>query len=385
MRILEFPKNFLWGSSTASYQVEGGIENNDWAAAARLGKVPVAGSAANHYNLYDADFKLAKSLGHNSHRISIEWSRIEPEEGKFDLDEIDHYRRVLKSMHENGLKPMVTLWHFTLPEWFAKKGGFNHPDSPEIFARYCFYVVNNLHEYNDHWDSINEPMVWLSNGNLVGKWPPFKKSLWTTINAFYNLVSAHNLAYAQIKKRFPNLSFGVVKHNIWFTSDKMPWNIIRAKCADWFWNKIFLRRLKNNFDHLGLNYYFHSQYGKKIQFPKSDFGWDLDAEGLYHCLKGLKKYNKPVYVTEAGLSDEFDTNRAWYIEDLVKWSHQALEDGVMLKGFSYWSFVDNFEWAEGYKQKFGLIDLDFKTKERIPRKSAFFYKNICESNVLEIK
>ena len=161
-----FPEGFYWGASTASYQVEGGIENTQWAAAARAGKVPTAGKLANHYELYEKDFDLALDLGHNAHRFSVEWARIEPEEGKFDHEAIEHYRDVLKALRARDIEPFVTLWHFTTPEWFEAKGGFESKEAPELFARYCAFVVGELSDLCTHFSTINEPhgiyLKWLA-------------------------------------------------------------------------------------------------------------------------------------------------------------------------------------------------------------------------------
>src|SRR3990167_1120515 len=171
----EFPEGFYWGAATASYQVEGGIENCDWAQAAREGKVPPCGRAADHYHRYEADFDIAESLGHNCHRISVEWARIEPEEGKFDEKEIEHYLAVIAALRARHIKPFVTLWHFTLPLWFSESGGWERKDAPEIFARYCGYVARKLGNDCRHFATINEPNVFVSQGWLAGDWPPFVK------------------------------------------------------------------------------------------------------------------------------------------------------------------------------------------------------------------
>lgn len=171
----KFPEGFYWGAATASYQVEGGIENCDWAAAAREGRVPPCGRACDHYHRYAEDFDIAKGLGHTAHRFSVEWARIEPESGKFNEEAITHYREVLGALHARGLKPYVTLWHFTVPQWFADQGGFENIASVEIFARYCAFVVSRLGDLCDHFSTMNEAAVYASNGWLRGSWPPFKR------------------------------------------------------------------------------------------------------------------------------------------------------------------------------------------------------------------
>lgn len=384
-QVLKFPENFLWGAASASYQVEGGIYNNDWAEAARLGKVPHAGESTDHYNRYEADFDLARSLGHNAHRISIEWSRIEPEEGKFNLEEIEHYKKVLTALRARGLKSMVTLWHFTIPIWFSDMGGFTNRQAPKYFARYAEFVTKHLHEYADMFDTMNEPMVYASNGFRNGQWPPFKKNYFVFLRVIKNLMRSHNLAYRTIKKNLPQINLGIVKNNMQFSSDWKPWNWAVSKFMTWFWNMRFLNAVHKNCDHIGLNYYFHAHVGRSLGLPKNDFGWEYDPSGLYHVLIALKRYNKPVYVTEAGIADRADSMRPKYIRGLVLWAHNALQKGLDLRGFMYWSFADNFEWAAGYTQEFGMVHIDQKTLERKPRESAYVYKTICESNALTIE
>ncbi|MDA8597168.1 family 1 glycosylhydrolase, partial [Candidatus Pacebacteria bacterium] len=225
MKIGQFPNNFYWGAATASYQVEGGNYDCDWAEAAAEGKVPVAGKLADHYHLYEKDFDLAKELGHNAHRFSIEWARIEPEEGVFDEAEFEHYREVLRSLRARNLEPFVTLWHFTLPLWFSETGGFQRKDAPAVFARYTAKVVEAMGDLCTHYATINEPNVYATHGYLYGAWPPFKRAriLWKKIGKedgtsektgakarfghFFtyfavaqSLVKAHKAAYQAIKE-----------------------------------------------------------------------------------------------------------------------------------------------------------------------------------------
>ena len=385
---LKFPEGFLWGAASASYQVEGGINNNDWAKAAReTGKVPPADISCDHYNKYEQDFDIAKSLGQNCQRISIEWSRIEPAEGRFDQNEIQHYRKVLQSLRDRGLKPFVTLWHFTLPTWFSDNGGFERKDAPEIFAKYCSFVTSQLGDLCDNFSTMNEPLVVSGIGYHRGKWPPFKKSKLKTIKVVKNLIKSHNLAYKEIKKENPRLEVGVVKHNINYVSNWNPINKIISSVVDYFWNYYFLKKTLENTDAIGINYYTSRFFGVKNDVPKNDMGWPLNPEGLEKVLIDLKKYNKPIYITEAGIADEKDQYRADYIRGLVKSTHGAIQSGVDIRGFMYWSILDNFEWAEGFWPRFGLVEIDYDSpeKKRTIRQSAFVYKDICESNGLKIK
>ncbi len=384
-RIFKFPDGFLWGASTSSYQVEGGIFNNDWAEAAKEGKVMPAGSATDHYNRFKEDFDIAKSLGHNAHRISIEWSRIEPEESKFDNDEIEHYRQVIKALKEKGLKPLVTLWHFTLPLWFIQKGGFANKESIGYFSRYCKHVVKELNEEGILWSTINEPVVYSTNSYLWGQWPPFDifkiNRFWRVFN---NLAKAHKISYEEIKEDVPSANVGIIKNNMYIHVSKYSkFNIIHhiyRFFTDRFWNKMFMNKINNYFDHIGLNYYFHTEFGKKEKYVKNDMGWDLYPEGIEYVLEDMKRYKKPIYITEAGIADKKDHYRAEYIKDLVVAIYKAIEKGVDVKGFLYWSLLDNYEWGWGFSKKFGLVEVDMLTKERKIRPSAYEYKKICESN-----
>ena len=379
----KFPEGFHWGAATASYQVEGNIFNTDWAKAAEEGKVPIAGKSGDHYNRYEEDFNLARDLGHNAHRFSIEWARIEPEEGKFDEKEIEHYRQVLIALNERGLAPFVTLHHFTLPLWFSENGGWERKDAPEIFARYCSRIVDEIGVNCAHIATINEPIVVSSNGWVRGNWPPFKKgSLWKFLKVSNNMAHAHNLAYKKIKKKHPRCDVGIVKDNIYFHANWNPFNKLLAGFMSWFWNRRFLNKVYKHTDSIGLNFYFHRKFGDRDVYEKTDMGWDIYPEGIYHTLIELKRYEKPVYIAEAGIADAEDKKRGSYIQDLVKYSHRALEDGVDLCGFMYWSLLDNYEWALGYEKRFGLVEIDYKTLKRKIRPSAYVYKKICEQNGL---
>lgn len=385
---LKFPDGFLWGAATSSFQVEGGITNCDWAEAARSGRVVPAGSSTDHYNRYEEDFTIAQSLGHNCHRLSIEWSRIEPEEGKFDLKEIEHYKKVLQSMQEKGLVPFVTLWHFTLPTWFASKGGFVKKDNIGFFVRYCEFVVSHLKPYCKNFATINEPMVYSTMSYMWGQWPPFEIfKVEIFFRVLRNIIRAHNDAYTQIKeKHTKDVVISIVKNNMYMHVSKYSkWNLMHhifSKTSHWFWNDYILKRIHKHVDVIDINYYFHTEYGKNGKYIKSDMGWDLYPEGIYHVLKNVKKYGKDIRITEAGIADEHDKHREKYIKDLLFYVHKAIQEEVPVKGFMYWSLLDNYEWSHGYSKKFGLVEVDLATKERKIRHSAYAYKKICESNTL---
>ena len=383
---LQFPKGFYWGAASASYQVEGNIYNTDWAYEARTSKrVPEADSGPDHFNKYEEDFTLAKSLGHNAHRISIEWARIEPHKGEFNIEAVRHYERVIKSLHKKNIEPFITLWHFTLPQWLYEEGGMESKRFPEYFARYASFVADHLGDSCSHWSTINEPNVVASNGFIRGNWPPLKKGRpFLMIKVLNNLAKAHIAAYKVIKKKDLISEVSIVKDNIYISSNNNPVNIISAFFFRYFWNHFFLRKIINHIDSIGLNYYFHKKFGDTTVYKKSDMGWDMFPEGIYHALVELKQYNVPVFVSEAGIADELDVYRSDYIRGLVYWIHQAISDGVDVRGYLYWSLTDNFEWALGYTKRFGLIEINYETKERTIRDSAYTLKKIAETNTLEV-
>ena len=401
----KFPEGFLWGAATASYQVEGGIENCDWAKAAREGKVPVCGRACDHYNRFEEDFDIAQKLGHNCHRISIEWARIEPREGEFDEKEIEHYAKVIAALRARHLKPFITFWHFTLPQWFADTGGFEHSRSPEVFARYCEFVARKFGNDCRHFATINEPIVFASNGWLRGSWPPFKQfpllklfgvpdgneathggsSFGNLIKYFRvrrNLARAHNLAYDAVKRAAFGAEVGIVKHVILFHANGNPFNKLLAAYLNWHWTHSFLRRIAHKCDSIGVNYYIHKKFGDTRVYEKTDMGWDVYPEGICDALLMVKRYGKPVWVSEAGVADAEDMIRAEYIKRLISCIHVALTKGVDVRGFMYWSLLDNYEWALGFAKRFGLVEIDYETLERKVRPSAYVYKDIIERNAL---
>lgn len=401
----EFPKGFYWGAATASYQVEGGIENTDWAKAARAEKVPPAGRLADHYHRYEADFDIAKELGHNAHRFSIEWARIEPEEGKFDHAELEHYRAVIRALKKRDLKPYVTLWHFTLPLWFSESGGFERKDAPEIFARYARYITKELGEDLEGISTINEPIVYASNGYLRGTWPPFKrfklidyvsitnsgksyepnpkKGLRPFFTYWYvrnQLARAHNAAYDAIKEVHPAVEVSIVKHIILFHANWNPFNKLIAYLANWHWTYHFMKKVHKKCDSIGLNYYIHKKFGDRATYRKTDMDWDFYPQGIYDALMMLARYKKPLFVSEAGIADADDDIRAEYITEQVKAVWHAIKDGVDVRGHVYWSLMDNYEWALGTEKCFGLVEIDYETLERKVRPSAYVYKEIIENN-----
>lgn len=418
---LTFPKGFLWGASTAGHQVEGN-NYNSWSKwekenAERLAKEAregggvlkeresrdrnrfpemfdsqnyISGVATDHYHRYEGDFDIARSLGHTAHRFSIEWSRIEPEKGVFDEKEIEHYRKVLKALHARGITPFVTLWHWPIPLWFDAEGGWESKNAPDYFEHYVQKVVAKLGDLITFWITLNEPEVFATHSYLKGVWPPQKKSYFSYRRVIRNLVKAHKLAYSAIKNKHSGAQVCLSKHNVYFEAYKGRLiNKLLKKVADWWWNDWFLKQIDGFQDVITLNNYHHNRvnygYNKNNNKQISDLGWELYPEALALMGRELhKKYRLPIYITEHGLADADDTRREWFIVESLKHLHAAIEDGVDVRGYLHWSLLDNFEWDKGFWPRFGLVEIDYTTLERKVRPSAQVYRQICETNMLEL-
>jgi beta-glucosidase len=312
--MIRFPERFLWGAETSSYQVEGGHSNADWWRwEIQTGKER-SGEACRHYELYEQDFDLAKGLDHNAHRLSIEWSRIEPAEGVFSDEALRHYLDVILALKARKIEPVVTLHHFTNPIWFSDMGGWENARASKLFLRYTERVVRELAPYVRYWTTINEPTIYISHGYILGVWPPQVRSLLRAKRVEDNFVRAHNGAFRLIRRIYDESGLerpmvGLAQHMQAF-----------VPCADTLKNRLgsYLRdtwfnlRLINAFiragtlDYIGLNYYSRQivavrHWGisnmamdtcKAHVHPakKNSLGWDIYPEGFYRLLVSLGRY-----------------------------------------------------------------------------------------------
>ncbi|MBI4224978.1 MAG: glycoside hydrolase family 1 protein [Candidatus Sungbacteria bacterium] len=413
-----FPKNFLWGAATSAHQVEGG-NHNDWsewesANAERLAAEAeknfghlavwpmireqatrpenyISGAACDHYHRFREDFDIAKSLGHNAHRFSIEWSRIEPEEGKFDEKEIEHYREVIAALRERGMEPFVTLWHYTLPVWFLARGGWLAGDAQEIFIRFVLRMVDEYKNDVTFWCIYNEPETYARHGYLQGNRPPEVKNIITSYRVLRKLAHIYGECYLHIKKSVPRLQVGFSETIVYFEPyNQLPHNILFMKLIKWWRNNPFLSLYIAHSDFIGLQYYFHSRirfnpwksrYWFQCNENKSvnDLGWEVYPEGMYHVLKELGAWKKPIFITENGIADARDTLRTDFIKNHISFVQKAMSEGADVAGYFHWSLLDNFEWNLGFWPRFGLVAVDYENAlERKIRPSAYEYKKIIE-------
>ncbi len=372
-----FPKDFYWGAATSAHQVEGN-NHNDWSEWEKKTNHPISGQACDHYNRFREDFDIAKSLGHNAHRFSIEWSKIEPEEGKWDEKEIAHYQEVVNALRERGIEPFITLWHWTLPLWVAEQGGWENKKTINDFARYSEKVAVSVQGIK-FWMPLNEPEFWLANAYGSKKFPAPRKSLFAGLKAYWHLISAHKIVYKKLKTINQSFSIGIVESTGWISPGPLRWILhdLRNYSFPWF--------VKGYFDFFGLNYYHQKTFFGKATKEVSDMGWEIYPEGIYKMIKGAyRRFKKPIYITENGLADSKDEKRAEFIQEHIRWIARASKEGADVRGYLHWSLMDNFEWSDGFWPRFGLVEINYDTMERKIRPSAWEYKKIIENNSIEI-
>lgn len=390
-----FPKNFLWGAATSAHQVEGNNHNNwtEWEKLGRIVNHEQSGRASGHFERFREDFTLAKSLGHNAHRLSIEWSRIEPRPGIIDHDAIAHYREVLQELRKQNIEPIVTLWHFTDPVWVTRRGGWRNHETVDLYGRYVMAVIRELGDLVTYWITVNEPTVYSTLSHLQGYWPPEQKNALAAWMVIRNFVQAHRLAYQIIHRHHPEAKVGVANNLSNFVPSR-PKNMLDrwlVKLASYWHNQWWLDQTYLTQDFIGLNYYFHHPLKFKLSawrnsfkpqpqgdLPVSDLGWEIFPAGLGNVLTFLSRYNRPIIITENGVADAEDLLRGKFIKDHIHQVEQALRRGINIQGYLYWSLLDNFEWREGFKPRFGLVEVDYQTLQRTIRPSANAFREIIE-------
>lgn len=394
--MFKFPKNFLWGAATSAHQVEGN-NKNDWTAWENNSRSrEKSGFACDHYNLYEDDFDIAKSLNHNAHRLSIEWSRVEPEEGRWNKKEIEHYKNVLKALKKRGLRAIVSLHHFSNPAWLAARGGWEKGDNIACFLNYAQKMVDELDDLVDYWVTINEPVVYLLQSYVGSDWPPGKRNWWSAIKVFFNMASAHRKAYQLIHEKTGDKARVGLAHNIasFAALENLPiWAWIEMKIKKFLENDLIFLVTGQTHDFIGVNYYFHHRCvydqeekklayadAKKLGHEVSSMGWEVYPSGLETVLMELKRFNRPIIICENGMATNDDSQREKYITSHLQAVQKAINRGAPVAGYLHWSLLDNFEWSAGYKPRFGLVEVDKQTMTRKIKKSAKLYSKIIKNN-----
>jgi beta-glucosidase len=397
-------KDFLWGASLSSYQTEGNNFNADWFEWEKKNKLEPCGAACNHYELYEKDFDLAKNLNCNALRISLEWSRLYPTQKYFAQNELEHYCAVLDALLIRKIKPVVTLHHFTNPIWFIKKGGWLKAGNIEYFLDYVRTVVKALRDRCDCWITFNEPMVYVYNGFMTGRWPPGLKSMRDVYRVIGNITSAHIAAYEEMKAIYsscnmPKPQISIAKHMRDFAPcSQSPYtgNFL-AKFRDRNFNMAFISPLTKarKLDFIGINYYCReyikggSLFGRECNADhhierRNALGWNVAPDGLYNLLLRASIFNLPIMITENGTAEKFNDHYESFLLDHLRSVGRAINKGVDVRGYFWWSLIDNFEWDLGFSPRFGLYEVDYKTNERKVRPFARAYAKICAKGAIDI-
>jgi beta-glucosidase len=369
---------FLWGAATSAHQVEGGDVSSDWYDWEQRPDTVCAepsGVACDHLNRYPEDMRLLAELGLNSYRFSLEWSRIEPEPGRFEERWLAHYRRMCETCRASGLLPVVTLHHFTNPAWLAGQGAWEAPATAALFGRFCERVLDALGDVIGLLITINEPNITALFGYEEGLFPPGKHDRTARLRATETFKAAHRLAVDAARERLPELPVGVALAMAdWQAlpggeTERDEWRRLRED--------VFLDATDGD-DFVGVNTYTRHRIGpsgwlgNEAGVELTSMGYEFWPEALGATLERAWSYTggTPLIVTESGIGTDDDARRIEYIDRAVASMQAARDAGVDVRGFLYWSALDNFEWHIGYGPRFGLIEVDRQTQERRLKPSA---------------
>ena len=426
-RWIGFSKDFLWGVGSAAHQIEGNNSNSDWwLFEQQPGKIKngdKSGAACDHWNRIEEDVQIIKDSGAKVYRFSVEWAKIQPTADTWDESAINHYKRELEVLLENGIIPMITLQHFSLPLWLAHEGGWAAIHAPEKFKLFTQKVYEALGSKVEYWVTINEPMVALVVGYLAGFAPPGGGGLGKMIDAMDGMIRGHAHAYHEMKRvakerGWTTPQIGIAHHLRVFTP-KRKWNPLDwitahgiARAFNWsFFDAIEtgtlffkvprhvnikreLAHAKGTQDFIGVNYYSRDQveFGFKHQLwfnisfrqdrPLTDVGWEIYPKGIFKVTSQAARRapGKPIIITENGLADAKDEKRASFIEQHLFWIARAIKARIPIIGYLHWTIFDNFEWSEGFAPRFGLNAIDYSTQKRTPRPSVRAYRQIIQNN-----
>ncbi len=408
---LKFPKHFLWGVSTSAHQVEGGLHNQwtvwelenakslaaqapyhyddleNWDDIKQAAKTPanyVSGKAADHYELFEQDIALVRKLNMNAFRLSVEWSRIQPQSETWNAEAVEHYKAVLATCKKYGIEPIVTLFHFTLPVWFAEQGGFERASNIRYFVEFATKLLAELGPNVKYVITINEPDVYVNQSYIEGRWPPQMTNSRVAAATRRNLARAHNQVADALHAANRRYKVSIAKNYSYIYPGDDAWLSVKASQLKQYQdNDAFLRKVVKRCDFIGINYYFSDRvYGYRVHNPDqrlSDVGWDMQPQYLARALEQLyETYNKPILITENGVADMTDKHRQWWLAQTIVAMHEAMGKGVELLGYLHWSLLDNFEWDKGFWPRFGLFAVDYRTFGRKPRPSALWLAKLLK-------
>jgi beta-glucosidase len=407
MTTLSLPPSLLLGTATSATQIEGHCDTSDWARFSREpGRIKHGDTpdvACDSWRRWREDVALQKELGMQAYRFGLEWARLEPKPGEFDRNALTEYRSMLGALRDAHIEPMVTLHHFTLPTWLADEGGVLASSFADRLARFARLAADALGDLCKLWVTINEPNVLAAHGYLLGVWPPGKKNPVLAFRAQRAMLDAHDAAYRALKDaRGDAVHVGLAHHlrdvepeRTSSTSDRAAVTLYERLFNDAFADAACRRGTQ---DFFGINYYSRDLVrfsvrawrelfvGRRVPrgAPVNDLGWEIYPAGLGHVIrKWAKRSGLPVYVTENGLADAKDDRRGPFLVAHIAELARLAADGVDVRGYFHWSLLDNFEWAEGYEPRFGLVEVDVASGKRTPRKSAAVYAQIAKERRVE--
>jgi beta-glucosidase len=409
--VSSFPKGFLWGATTSAHQYEGGVHNQwtvwelenakalasqssyqyddlaVWPHIKSAAKSPsnyISGRAVNGYELYQQDIALARMMHLNTLRISIEWSRIQPEEGSWDAEAINHYRQQFIAMKKSGIEPIVTLFHYTLPVWFAQKGGFEKRANVRYFVEYVQHLLQEIGGGMRYIVTLNEPQTYVDMSYVQGKWPPQVVSKRRAHSVLQNLIYTHRKVAEIIHAENRRFKVGIAKNythiypgdDAWLSEQSAV--VMRLKE-----NSYLLRQVAKHSDFIGINYKGSQRvYGYRVHNPDthmSDVDAQMDPDTLKYVLQEVHdSYHLPIIVTASGIADYKDEYRKWWLAQSVIALQAAVQNGVTVLGFVVYALTDQFEWDRGFWPRYGLAEVDYTTMKRIPRPSAVWYAKVVK-------
>jgi beta-glucosidase len=385
-----FPDGFTWGTATAAHQIEGNSWNNDWWAWEHnpdAGTTEPSGDACDSYHRFAEDIAIVAGLGLDNYRFSVEWSRIEPEEGEFSIASLDHYRRVCATCHEHGIKPVVTYHHFTTPRWVAHHGGWEEPDTVDRFARFCERTTQHLGDLIGTACTINEPNMVATGGYLSGAFPPGRRdpALRRAVNDIF--CQSHRKAVEAIKGARPEIEVGLTLamqsiHPVDGGEQRMQ--RIYRNLED-----VYLEAATGD-DFLGVQTYSRLRVGPDGTLGPEPgvrttiMGYEFWPEALEETLRRAWAMtdHTPLLVTENGIAAVDDAERIEYVERALQGVLRCIDDGIEVRGYTYWSLLDNFEWALGYEPTFGIVAVDRTTFVRTPKPSARWLGSVAKANAI---
>lgn len=390
----EFPSGFRWGTATAAHQVEGNNVNNDWWEwEHRPNSVCVepSGDAVDHYHRYPSDIALMAALGFNNYRFSVEWSRIEPERGQYSQAAIDHYRRMCAACAEHGLDATVTFHHFTSPLWVSRDGGWLNPATVDHFARFSDFVAHELGDLVTRVCTINEPGVVAFVGYGLGIFPPGMQSETEWLHVRDNLLAAHRKAYEAIKSRRRDLPTGITLSVADYQAvpEDDPAAIARRDRLRADLEDVFLEACRGD-DFVGVQNYTRHRVGAEHELgpepgiPITAMGYELWPHALAVCVRRAWSVTEhvPILITENGVGSDDDDQRIAYLAVALRGVLDCLDEGIDVRGYTYWSFLDNFEWVFGYRPRFGVVEVDRTTQMRTVKPSGHWLSNVMRTGRL---